>query len=129
MITVTKQKVLGAPTPMAGLALGIASLRLVLGKRRRSWWTRTAHRGRDSECFIGRVAVLSLLFTRVLLVARSQPSGSGQCSTDVCHGNHGGVQGVWGFITQCAGQALWLAAVVVAPYFLGTVHLPPSQGF
>ncbi|MBY5948797.1 TDT family transporter [Photobacterium rosenbergii] len=116
MITVTKQKVLGAPTPMAGLALGIGSL---------GWcWENAADLGGRGQ-LIG-AGIASVLLVVLLFKFLIHPRALWQ---DISHPVVGSVVPTFamgtmvvskalGIYYPIAGQALWLAAVVLHLIFL-----------
>ncbi|MGR5142889.1 TDT family transporter [Photobacterium sp. DNB23_23_1] len=116
MITVTKQKVLGAPTPMAGLALGIASL---------GWcWENAADLGGQGQRVGAGIA--SILLMVLLVKFLIHPKALWQ---DLSHPVVGSVVPTFamgamvvskalGGDYPIAGQALWLAAVVLHLIFL-----------
>ncbi|MGF1684507.1 TDT family transporter [Photobacterium minamisatsumaniensis] len=116
MIQATKRKVLGAPTPMAGLALGIASL---------GWcWENAADLQGAGQ--LGGAAIASVLLAILCVKFICHPKS---LWSDITHPVVGSVVPTFAMATMVvskalgqffpvAGQALWLFAVMLHLLFL-----------
>lgn len=116
MIQATKKTVLGAPTPMAGLALGIASL---------GWcWENAADLNGLGQLTGAGIASLLLVILLVKFICHP-----GSLWQDLCHPVAGSVVPTFSMATMVvskalgmyspqAGQALWLLAVMLHLVFL-----------
>ena len=127
MIARTRRSLAAALTPMAGLALGIASL---------GWCWENAGQ------FDGRLQLLGAAIAAVLLlvltfkfpdppapaVAGSRPSRGGQRGAHLRHGDHGGLQGGRPARPD-PGAGLWLFAVIIHLVFLATFVWHRARAF
>ncbi|ANS86222.1 hypothetical protein VSVS12_02462 [Vibrio scophthalmi] len=127
MITATKAKVFGAPTPMAGLALGIASL---------GWcWENAADLNGIGQLIGAAIASLLLVILAVKFLLHRH-----LLSEDLAHPVVGSVVPTFAMATMVvsnalgkfspwAGDALWLFAVALHVAFLASFIYHRSQAF